>query len=487
MFDQDSSEKDLLVKSGNGEVEKLAQIAEVMELLEETHKSKEWVLEQIRQNRVKIPGKPGMSLVGILKACPNNFISHLIDLMNLSELEEFEGPPPLTVTYHWFFTDIVAGSDPKITTNEQARKIIVLNQLIDRTQVFKERDPESTLVLPTGDGMAIGFSDSPEKPLRLALEVHKNIWRYNGLKKFEKDKLYIRVGIDTGPVYLIKDLNGKENVWGPGIIMARRIMDLAREMNIIASARIANDIRTLRPEYKNILHPIGDYSIKHGEKILIYNVYGDGFGNKKSPQEDKVQKSTSAEENQRTLNIFYYNLVQLTTEVKDPSTLMAHHTWLWNFVNISNEPIDRIYYAIGGDVPRSFPDLNLTIKDEEDRELDIMSLNVNKPYQKEFYVKLRKPIKPKERGRATKLEYDWEDPERQFTYTISADCKKFDFLLLLPRTVELRNQKVLMVDQMTGEKRYAPTPATIRYLDRVTELTWSSSNLRARDTYRFDW
>ncbi len=116
-----------------------------------------------------------MSLVGILKACPSNFISHLIDLMNLSELEEFEGPPPLTVTYHWFFTDIVAGSDPKITTNEQARKIVVLNQLIDRTQVFKERDPESTLVLPTGDGMAIGFSDSPEKPLRLALEVHKNI------------------------------------------------------------------------------------------------------------------------------------------------------------------------------------------------------------------------------------------------------------------------------------------------------------------------
>src|SRR5213080_4063285 len=215
--------------TGDKEVEKLAQIAEVMELLEETHKSKDWILEQIQQNRIKAPLKPTMRLVGMLKACPSNFISHLLDIMNLNELEEFEGPPPLTVSYHWFFTDIVAGSDPTITTNEQARKIIVLNQLIDRTEVFRQRDPDSTLVLPTGDGMAIGFSDSPEKPLRLALEVHKNLYRYNKLKRSDKDKLLIRIGIDSGPVYLIKDLNGKENVWGPGIIMARRVMDLARE------------------------------------------------------------------------------------------------------------------------------------------------------------------------------------------------------------------------------------------------------------------
>lgn len=475
-------------KSGNEAVEKLAQIAEIMELLEERHKSKDWILEQIRQNRVKIPGRPNMSLVGILKACPTNFIAHLIDLLNLGELEEFEGPPPLTVTYHWFFTDIVAGSDPTITTNEQARKIIVLNQLIDRTQLFRERDPESTLVLPTGDGMAIGFSDSPEKPLRLALEVHKNIWRYNSLKKYEKDKLYLRIGIDTGPVYLIKDLNGKENVWGPGIIMARRVMDLAREMNIIASARIANDIRTLRPEYKNILHPIGDYSIKHGEKILIYNVYGDGFGNKKSPQGEKVQKSTAAEETQKTISRFIYNTIEVTLDIIDASTMLAHHTLLWNFINISNEPIDRVFYHLDGDVPRSFPDLNVIIRDEENRELDIMSVNVNKPYYKEFYVKMAKPVKPQEKKkRFTKLEYDWEEPDRHYSYTMASDCRRFNYTLLLPKGLELGNQKVVTVDPMTGEKRYATTHATIKYLNDGTQITWSATNLRARDTYRFDW
>ena len=110
-----------------------------------------------------------MGSVGILKTCPTNFISHLLGLLKFSEIDVFEGPPPLTTTYHWFFTDIVASSDPTITTNEQARKMILLNKLIERTEVFRRRDPDSTLILPTGDGMAIGFSDSPEKPLLLAL------------------------------------------------------------------------------------------------------------------------------------------------------------------------------------------------------------------------------------------------------------------------------------------------------------------------------
>jgi hypothetical protein len=472
--------------SNNKEVEKLAQIAEVMELLEETHKNKDWLLDQIKQNRIKAPLKPTMSLVGILKACPANFISHLLDIMNLNELEEFEGPPPLTVTYHWFFTDIVAGSDPTITTNEQARKIIVLNQLIDRTEVFRQRDPESTLVLPTGDGMAIGFSDSPEKPLRLALEVHKNLSRYNNLKRIEKEKLLIRIGIDTGPVYMIKDLNGKENVWGPGIIMARRVMDLAREMNIIASARIANDIRTLRPEYRSILHPIGDYSIKHGEKILIYNAYGDGFGNKKSPQGEKVQKSAALEENQKTVSRFNYSSIAVTLDIKNPLTMLTHHTLLWGFVNISNEPIDRVFYYLDGDVPRNFPDMNVVVKDEDEKELDIMSLNVNKPYHKEFYVKLRKPIKPQEKRRFTKLEYDWEEPDRHYVYTVASNCKKFDYSMFAPKGIEV-NQKVLTIDPMTGDKRYAPVHASVKYLDNGTQITWSGTDLRAHDTYRFDW
>jgi hypothetical protein len=473
-------------KTDSKEMEKLSQIAEIMELLEETHKNKDWVLEKIKQNRIKLPLKPNINLVSILKACPFDFTSRILEIMKLGDFEDFDSPPPLTITYHWFFIDIVASSDPKITTNEQAKKIIVLNKLIENTDTFKQRDTESTLILPTGDGMAIGFSDSPEKPLRLAFEVHKNLYRYNTLRGDNKEKLYIRIGIDTGPVYRIRDLNGKENVWGPGIITARRVMDLAREMNILASARIANDVRTLRPEYKNFLHPIGDYSIKHGEKLLIYNVYGDGFGNKKNPQEQKVQKSVSAQETQKTLGRFIFKNVGLFLDIKDPSTMLTRHTLLWGFINISNEPIDKVFYFLAGDVPRNFPDLNVTIKDEEDRDLDIMSLNINKPYQKEFFVRLRKPIKPQEKRRFVRLEYDWEEPERRYMYTFVTDCKQFDYVFTAPLGMEL-NQKVLVVDNATGDKKYAPTTAQVKYLADKAEIKWSATNLHPHDAYRFDW
>ena len=134
-------------------------------------------------------------------------------------------------------------------------------------------------------------------------------------------------------------------------------MDLARDMNIIASSRIANDIRTLRPEYKSIMHPIGDYSLKHGLKLLIYNVYGEGFGNKKTPRGDKVQKSIANEENLRAVNRFMFNQVEVVLTVTDISNMMAHHVMIWNVINISNYPVDQIFYNLDGDVPRNFQDM----------------------------------------------------------------------------------------------------------------------------------
>lgn len=393
--------------------------------------------------------------------------------------------PPITKNYHWFFTDIVAASDPTKTTMDQARKIILLNKLIEMTDVFKQRDPETTLILPTGDGMAMGFDDSPEKPLQLAIEIHKGLNRYNRPRKKE-DKVELRIGLDSGPVYIIKDLNGNENVWGPGIIMARRVMDLADKMNILASARFANDVKMLRPEYKNVLHPIGDYQIKHGDKILIYNIYSNEVGNKKSPSADKKQASKAAEEVQKTNSRFLFNLIQIELDITETKTMVYHHKMTWNLVNISSEPVERIFYYLDGDVPRAFQDMNVTIKDEEDRDLEIMSLNVNKPYHKEFFVKFRRPLKPGEKGRMAVLEYDWEEPERQYFYRFASDCKKFNYLLTVPKGMDV-NQKVVKVDTESGEKTYASTPALVKYLPDKTEISWSGGNIRAYEGYRFDW
>jgi hypothetical protein len=465
------------------EISKLAKIAEIMELLEETNRNKDWLTQHIKLKRQKVAINPTMTTVGILKVCEPEFISYLLGELNADE-DNFETPPALTKTYHWFFTDIVASSDPTMATNEQATKIMLLNKLIEKTETFKQRDPENTLILPTGDGMAMGFTDSPEKPFRLALEVHKGLNRYNQQRK-EIDKVLIRIGLDSGPVYLIKDLNGNENVWGPGIIMARRVMDLARDMNILATARFANDVRTLRPEYRKYMHPIGDYKIKHGEKILIYNIYGDNIGSKKVPSPDKKQQSKADEEVLKTSSRFLFNHVGVELDILDPKTMLTHHTMIWNMVNISNDPIERIFYYLDGDSPKPFPDMNVIIKDEEDRELDIMSLNVNKPYHKEFFVRLKKPLKPNEK-KVVKIEWDWEEPERMYMHRFASDCKKFSFMLTAPKEVEVTH-KVVRVDTETGEKLFSTIPAIVKREPDKTIVTWEAPNLRTFDAYRFDW
>ncbi len=466
-----------------GTKNKIAKIAEVLGLLEEKGKGRDWLLEEIKRHKIKLGVMP-TNAYDILRASPNSFVSHISRLLTNDEFL-IEDVRTLTKTYHWFFTDIVGSSDPYISTKEQARKILVLTDLIRRSDAFRHGSQDSAAVLTTGDGMVIGFSESPEQPMRLAIELHKAILRHNQLRT-TKEKLYVRIGIDTGPVYSIEDINRNKTFWGPGIIMARRVMDLGGAMQIFASSRIADDIRKLSPEYKAIMHPVGDYTIKHGEHLLIYNIYGDGFGNKNTPKKGKVQKSKAAEQDLKNSNTFYFSEIGLGVEITDPETMMAHHTWTWDIKNISSEPKDQIFYYLDGDIPRDFADMNVAVTDGNKNELEIISLNVNKPYHKEFIVKLAKPLKPNQKGQKITLQYDWEEPERNFFYKVSSDCKKLQYCCMVPKGTDVKN-RVLKVDPETGYKTHASPSAKVQYLKDRTEITWQKSNLSAYEAYRFEW
>jgi len=462
---------------------KISEIAEILGLLDETHRGKDWILEQIKKSRVKAPFKHTMNSFQILKSCPSEFVSHVLQVLQGDDFENFGDVKTLTRTYHWFFCDIVAGSNPTVPTKDQVRKVVAINEIVARVETFKNRDKDSTVILSTGDGMAIGFSDSPEKPLKLAIEVHKALNKYN-LQRRGKEKLLIRIGIDMGPVYFIKDITGHANVWGPGIIVTRRVMDLAVDMQILASSRIADDIRKLSPEYKFIMHPIGDYSIKHGEQLNLYNIYGDGFGNKVAPKKSKVPKSNQEREI-KTVNNFLFNKIEIDLEVVNAKTMLTHHTWTWNVVNIAKEPKEQVFYYLDGDTPKEFADMNVTVRDERGNKLEIQSLNVNKPYHKEFNVKLNRPLKPKQK-KILILEYDWEEPERTFFYRFASDCKKFVYTFVSPKGIELKT-RVLKVDTETGYKIHASPSPAVSYSGNKTNVKWSKTGLHAYDAYQFDW
>src|SRR5574339_212054 len=106
---------------------------------------------------------------------------------------------------NFFFTDIVGLSDLRMSTKTQIRKIEVLNKLIKECTAFKTTSKDSFIVLPTGDGMAIGFFQSPELPLNLAIELHRKVGIYNRAK-IPTEALRLRIGIHSGPIFVVKDV-----------------------------------------------------------------------------------------------------------------------------------------------------------------------------------------------------------------------------------------------------------------------------------------
>jgi adenylate/guanylate cyclase family protein len=178
-------------------------------------------------------------------------------------------------------------SDPSLSVRKQIEKIEVLNNLISSCAAFK-KIPEKK-ILPTGDGMAIGFTSSPDLPLQLSVELHKKLHEYNQRSDLTDDSshLVVRIGLATGPVFIVNDVNNdvnnNQNIWGPGIILARRVMDVGDGSHILVEGGLAESLISLEDKYKIMKKFLGNYQIKHGQVIKMYSAYSDDFGNPERP------------------------------------------------------------------------------------------------------------------------------------------------------------------------------------------------------------
>ncbi|HSB57202.1 MAG TPA: adenylate/guanylate cyclase domain-containing protein [Nitrosopumilaceae archaeon] len=454
--------------------DRLSMILKILEFMGEENVGKDWLLKEVKKNHI-LGIRPFMNNIEILKKCPFRFISYLYDSITNTTSP---GPRPSNLPpikhLHWFYTDVVASSNPKITTREQVHKIMVLNDLISRTENFKKQDPKSLVVLPSGDGYAIGFEDTIETPLKIAIELHTLLNKYNQTQT-PKDRVYIRSGIESGIVYFMKDLNGNYTVWGPGIIMARRVMDLGEKMHILTSEGVAKVLGRLTPEYRTIMHPIGKYPVKWEGETELFNIYEKRkFGNVNPPAKPTIVPK-----------YFEFDKVELILDIKNAKTMMTHHTQIWNLINVSKESRDLIHYTIDGDTPRNFPDLHVRVTDSKGKILKIQDMDARDPKHKEFNVKLDRPIKPNS-TKFLKLEWDWEEPFRSYLYKFSSDCKKFRYILNISNNIGLK-QRVLKIVPELGQKEYASTTPLIRYHDDKTVLFWEQKDVLAHDAYMLEW
>jgi hypothetical protein len=178
----------------------------------------------------------------------------------------------LSKTYHFIYMDIVAFSDPRIYSDEQVEKIDALNNIVRSSQTYRDSDRNTRLVLPTGDGMVIGFGQSCEQPYNLAVEIQKALAEYNKNEE-KKRQIKLRIGIHSGAIFEVIDINGSRNVCGSGVIVARRVMDLGESDHILASDSIAKELKKISCELDRNIHDVGQYKTKHDEFRRIYNIY----------------------------------------------------------------------------------------------------------------------------------------------------------------------------------------------------------------------
>ena len=132
--------------------------------------------------------------------------------------------------------------------------------------------------LPTGDGMALVFRNSSEEPAQCALEIAQ------ALK--EHPEIQVRMGVNSGPVSKVTDVNGRTNIAGAGINLAQRVMDCGDAGHILLSQRVAEDLAQYR-QWSPRLHDLGECEVKHGVRLHVVNLCTDDLGNSETPEKFK--------------------------------------------------------------------------------------------------------------------------------------------------------------------------------------------------------
>ena len=174
---------------------------------------------------------------------------------------------------HVLFIDIV-GYSTRLTDEQQAL-VDQLNQVVRSSDEFNKAAATGRLKkIPTGDGMALIFHNSPEQPIECAVEISRVLKHHPDLP--------VRMGVHSGPVSAVTDVNDRVNAAGVGINLAQRLMDCGDAGHILLSKRVAEDLQQ-NGRWRPHLHDLGEVEVKHGERVHVFNFHTGDAGNSEPP------------------------------------------------------------------------------------------------------------------------------------------------------------------------------------------------------------
>jgi TolB-like protein len=245
---------------------------------------------------------------------------------------------------HVLFIDIVGYS--KLLINEQSEQIQKLKEIVRGTEQFRLAEAEGKLLrLPTGDGGALVFRTTPEAPALCALEIAKALKNH--------PEIHVRMGIHSGAVNEITDLNEQANIAGAGINVAQRVMNCGDAGHILLSKHVADDLEQY-PRWRPQLHDLGECEAKHGVRLSVVNLYTDETGNPQTPKKLDVLKKHRARTRWSRIatalvllaGIIGAFVVFSKKSAKSISAIPEKSVAVLPFENLSRDP-DNAYFAEG--------------------------------------------------------------------------------------------------------------------------------------------
>ena len=175
---------------------------------------------------------------------------------------------------HVLFVDIVGYS--KLSINQQRAVVNELTEVVSASDQFQKAEAAERLIkIPTGDGIALVFYTSPEAPAQCAVEISRILK--------EHPRLQLRMGIHSGPVSGVLDVNEGANLTGAGLNIGQRVMDCGDAGHILLSKHVAEDLEEYE-QWRPLLHDLGSCEVKHGMQVAIANLWSDDVGNRQLPQ-----------------------------------------------------------------------------------------------------------------------------------------------------------------------------------------------------------
>ena len=186
---------------------------------------------------------------------------------------------------HVLFIDIVGYS--KLSINEQHAAVEELNQIVRASEQFQRAEaaePFDSKSRPA-TGWRWSFTPVRKRLSQCAVEISR------ALK--EHPRLQLRMGIHSGPVSGVVDVNERANLAGAGINMAQRVMDCGDAGHILLSKHVAEDLEEYE-QWRPLLHDLGSCEVKHGVRVSVVNLYDDQFGNAKLPQKFRDRAGNAA-------------------------------------------------------------------------------------------------------------------------------------------------------------------------------------------------